>query len=382
MPQKNKSKNDNPKAFKHWINEDLLQRMADSIKNVHAEFNLKEFVKVGKKLEPLEMKARVQLIREQLYLQLPRDYDLALNILIQSCDLGKLKGFDLWPYTEFIQTYGLNHSEKSLLALARITTLFTGEFAVRPFLKNNTKQTLAYLMKCTEDKNVHIRRWVSEGTRPRLPWGERLHIFIQNPNLTLSLLEILKHDEEIYVRKSVANHLNDIAKDHPQLVVATLSKWKTSATKEHAAKINWIIHRSLRTLIKNGNPQALKLIGVSQNINILVNSIKINKRTFRLGERLELKFKVTSKSTAKQNLVIDYLIHFAKANNKISKKVFKLKKFTLSGRNKIEISKIHHLKPITTRTYYSGKHFIELQINGKPFGKIPFNLHVQKARRS
>jgi 3-methyladenine DNA glycosylase AlkC len=232
--------------------------------------------------------------------------------------------------------------------------------------------TLEFLERCARDEHIHVRRWASEGTRPRLPWGERLQDFIRDPSPTISILETLKFDSDLFVRKSVANHLNDIAKDHPVYVIQVLSRWEKEAGLEHEKKIKWIIQRSLRTLIKAGHPGALKLIGVSGKTNIRVSELKLNKRRFNLGEKIEFDFEIQSVSGKAQKLVIDYVIHFFKANRQTSPKIFKLKTFTLPAKDKIQIEKVHHLKEVTTRKHYPGPHAIEIQVNGVIVNRTEF----------
>jgi 3-methyladenine DNA glycosylase AlkC len=292
-----------------------------------------------------------------------------VSFLLKSLKKGDLKGFDLWPYADFIQTYGLKHAQKSLNALYEITQLFTSEFAIRPFLKQHTHESLAYLLNCAHDANVHVRRWSSEGSRPRLPWGERLDPFIDNPQLTLPILEVLKFDDELYVRKSVANHLNDMAKDHPLFVVKILKKWNRESPSEHLAKIQWITRHALRTLIKKGHPEALLLMGVSTSAQIKLSAISLNKKEFKIGETLHFDFSLSSTSTKKQKIIVDYIIHHQKAGGKTSPKVFKLKTVELNPKESIQLSKKHSLKPVTTRKYYAGSHSIEVQVNGKIYGK-------------
>lgn len=375
MPAK-QAQSENSSAFKNWISPELLKRMSLAIASVYSKFDKKEFLTVASALEKFELKGRVQLIRSQLHQQLPSDYPKALEILLKSLGANKLHGFDLWPYTDFIQTYGLEHEELSLRALEKITELFTGEFAVRPFLRQDSKKTLQFLLQKTQSKNVHARRWASEGSRPRLPWGERLHEFVKKPQLTLPILEKLKFDEELYVRKSVANHLNDIAKDHPQLVIDTLAKWQKQAGTHHAEKINWIIHRALRTLIKNGNPKALALIGVNAKTAVALDKIQLNKKKFKVGDKLEFEFTLKSLSKKSQKIVLDYVVHFAKARGKTAPKVFKLKTLQLAPGAKVQVKKAHSLKKITTRTYYSGGHCIEIQVNGKIYQKCDWILEA------
>ena len=180
-------KEDNPSAFKHWFNEALVLRLSSSLKKAYPAFNAKKFNEVARKLPGFEMKPRVHLIRDAMKAELPQDYLKALQILLKSAQVGNLKGFDLWPYTEFIQANGLEHVEESLDALYILTSKFTAEFAVRPFLIHHPKKTFAILKKWSSDKNEHVRRWTSEGTRPRLPWGMKLHASIVDPTPCLEI---------------------------------------------------------------------------------------------------------------------------------------------------------------------------------------------------
>jgi 3-methyladenine DNA glycosylase AlkC len=342
MPQK-KNK-ENPNAFKNWINSDTVHRLADALASTTAQFNHQEFRKISKELAPLELKARVKLLSLHLYKNLPQNFSQSVSALLKSLKKGNLKGFDLWPYTDFIQTYGLNHTQKFL--------------------------------NCAHDANIHVRRWSSEGTRPRLPWGERLDHFIENPHLTLPILEVLKYDDELYVRKSVANHLNDIAKDHPALVVKILKKWRQESPKEQLSKIDWITRHALRTLIKKGHPDALKLMGVSTTAQAKLSSIHLNKKIFKIGENLHFEFTISSTAVKKQKLIVDYIIHHQKAGGKKTPKVFKLKTFELKPKQSLHITKKHSLKPVTTRKYYPGEHSLEIQVNGKSYGKQDWLLKI------
>jgi len=377
VPAKDKPLNkqtDNPNAFKLWINRDSLTRLATEISSVEPDFDQRAFLSIAPQLDPLELKARVKLISEELRRRLPKDEAKAIQCLVKSVERGHLQGFVLWPVTQFIESYGLNHPAQSLEALRKITSHFTGEFAVRPFLAEKPEPTLRFLMSCARSTNVHERRWASEGSRPRLPWGPKLDLFIKAPLSTLPILERLKYDEELYVRKSVANHLNDISKDHPELVVATLKSWLKETPPDHAAKLKWITRHALRTMIKKGDSKALKLIGVKKKTSAKVGPLKLQKSKFKVGEHLEFSFEVRAQSTSTERLVIDYRIHFAKANGATSKKVFKLKNLDLLPGEKKRITKRHHLKKITTRKYYDGTHSLELQVNGVTHRKVDWHL--------
>lgn len=365
----------NPRALKHVFGRDLLERISDSVVTIYPEFGRESFVGLVLELDSLEMKQRVRVIRDELRRQLPDDYSEALYILLASARNDKLSGFDFWPYTEFVQTYGMDDVEASLDALKQLTKVFTSEWAVRPFIARYPEKTMRFLEQCAQDKDVHVRRWASEGSRPRLPWGERLQAFILDPLPTLGILEKLKCDPELFVRRSVANHLNDIAKDHPEFVVRTLARWESESSGDDRIKIDWIIRTSLRTLIKSGDLGALRLIGV-ERANIEIEQFKIMKDTVKLGDRLDFEVVIRSASTENQKLVIDYIIHFVKANASTAPKVFKGKTIQLPAKEVIRIVKHHDLKKINTREYYAGLHSLEIQINGVVAAKEDWMLEV------
>ena len=363
-------------ALKNWMNADVLKRMEEAIRGVYPAFRRGALKDLAPQLKPLELKARMHLVRDALHANLPHQFPQALKILLQSLEKSALQSTDLWPYSEFIQTYGLDDFEKSMDALYFLTSRFTSEFAVRPFLVRHQKATLQKLSQWAKDPSIDIRRWVSEGTRPRLPWGLQLKEFVKNPSLTLPLLEKLKYDPELYVRKSVANHLNDISKDHPEVVLSILKKWKESAPTAHQEKISWITRHSLRTLIKKGNPKALALMGVSTGAKVKLKKFVLNRTQFKMNDVLEFSVELQSEAAKEQKLIVDYVIHHQKSNEETTPKVFKLKTLHLKGKGLVLIEKRHALKPITTRKYYSGKHLLEIQVNGKILGRIAWDLRI------
>ncbi|WP_273803300.1 DNA alkylation repair protein [Providencia rettgeri] len=355
----------NEKAFKHLFNEKLLQQLAELISPEYPEFNANALYNLTLEFPQLEMKARVRAIRDVLIKELPADYPAALKIIVSVLKQNKLQGFAVWPLAEFIQSQGLAHHKISFDALKLLTTYFTSEWAIRPFIKQYPDETMVFLAKCASDENVHVRRFSSEGSRPRLPWGEQLQVFIQDPIATRPILEALKFDGELYVRKSVANHLNDISKDHPDYVTQLLAKWKQQAnTPQEQQYITWIIKQALRTLIKQGDPNALALIGVEHEAKVSIEQFSATPN-ITLGEYLTLNLCIRSHSDKPQNLVIDYIIGFMKANGKTTPKVFKLRTMTLGAHEALTLEKKHAVKSITTRQYYAGKQQIQLQINGK-----------------
>ncbi len=369
-------KEDNPSAFKHWISEELVKKMAMDISTVFPQFNVKSFLLVSKKLAALELKHRVLAIREALHEQLPQDYLKALKIILAVLEKDNLKGFDLWPFTEFIQTYGLEHFDESLQALSILTQKFTAEFAVRPFLVQYPEKTYSALQKWAKHPNHHIRRWTSEGSRPRLPWGMKLHSAIRDPKPGIKILNLLKFDEELYVRKSIANHLNDITKDHPDLVISTLKEWNQKCPDQHQEKLLWVKKQALRSLIKSGYLPALTLMGYGKQAQIKIGKLKINKNKFELGEVIDFELQLISTVKKMQKIAVDYIIHYQKSNMKTSPKVFKLKVLELKPGETFLIKKRHSLRPVTTRKHYPGLHKIEVQINGKVLASADWHLII------
>lgn len=227
------------------------------------------------------------------------------------------------------------------------------------------------MTRLSKHKNYHIRRLASEGCRPRLPWAPALPDFKKDPSLIFPILENLKNDPKLYVRKSVANNINDICKDNPELVFKFLKKWNKTSPSEDT---QWIIKHGLRSLIKEGHPEALSLLGYKQNTQISMRQIKLFQKDVTVGNKLEFQTKLINNSKSKQRCIIDYIIHHYKKNGEHRPKVFKLKQIELQPGEIIILNKSHNFQKINTRKYYSGKHFIQIQINGLKQKKIGFHL--------
>ena len=322
-----------------------------------------------------------------LWEYLPKDFPQAAQILVSSlgleisqCELTGFAALVVMSQNDFVAKYGLDHFDRSMQALYEMTKRFTAEGAIRAFIQKYPDQTLKRLAEWADDENCHVRRLVSEGTRPRLPLAPRLPQFIKDPRPVLRMLDKLKADPEQMVRRSVANNLNDIAKDNPDLVVETLRKWQKMKNKG----TQWIVTHASRTLMKQGHEDALALLGYSSNTAIRVQRLQLNKTAIRMGEDLTFEFEVQSKSDQPQNLMIDYVIHYMKANGNLAPKVFKLAKKKLESRETLRLSKKHPFQQISTRKYYSGKHLLKIQINGKnPYtGGLPTQVKRADSSRA
>lgn len=365
-------------AFKNWIQADLFEKYLDLLEPSQkaAQKTLQQTaLRLKKNFSKSELKTRVALISEALYITVLGSYAAQIKALVEALALSsepRLTGFELWPLLHFIQTYGLQDYKISIKAIEQLTPFFTGEFAIQPFFANAPKQTILEATRWSLSKNHHVRRLASEGSRSRLPWGMRQPLFIENPKLTLPILENLKHDPELYVRKSVANHLNDLSKDHSDYVITLLKKWTQQSPKKHQEKIAWITKQALRTLIKKGHPEALSLIGFNSKAQIELIEWTLHQRHLRIGEKLQ--FSMAIKTPLRTQVLIDYAIHYRKANGTYSPKVFKGTQRTCEAGVLMTIEKSHSFKTVTTRTLYPGVHYVELLINGKSYGKQSFTL--------
>lgn len=366
--------------FSEVINLQTVQKIGASIKKVWADFEAKKLEKkVKSTLSTLAFKDRANLIAEVLYELLPDDFGTAGQIILDSFgqelknpDFTGESVFVYMPYGVYVSRYGLaeEHFDLSTTFLYEMTKRFSAEFAIRPFLDKFPQRMLHKLQKWVKDENQHVRRLVSEGTRPRLPWASRVRVYDENYTVIMDLLAALRNDSELYVRRSVANHLNDLTKDRKDLVLTNLTAWNKKPNKN----IVWLTKHALRTLIKAGDAGALKILGFSGNPQIEVLNFELEKTQLKLGEKLVFSFDIQSNIDEKQSLVVDYSIYFKKSNGKQSPKVFKLKVLELNGNQLVQLKKKQTIQQLSTRVLYEGTHAVELQVNGKSFGKKEFEL--------
>ena len=326
-------------------------------------------------LADLELKERVHHIIGVMGQHLPDSFPEAASILGRIRDHweeseDKLATFAAWPVIDYVATYGLDHPRIALPLLRYLTPMFSAEFSIRPFLEKHTEETYAEMLLWCLDADEHVRRLASEGIRPRLPWGKQLPQYIDDPAPVIALLESLKDDPSDYVRRSVANNLNDISKDHPDLVIETCQRWSA----EKVAARQWIIRHATRTLVKAGHRKVFPLLGFTRSPKLDVSPPDLVCSALTLGETLRISTQITSTSTVKQYCVIDYAIHYMKANGKTSPKVFKWKNLRLKPGESVTLEKSHAFRPITTRRHYAGTHKIEILVNGRRAAHTSFQL--------
>lgn len=361
--------------LKNFLNRKYITDISKAFKKAYRTFPDQKFIKdvLNKNWKNLELKERQTHICNSLRKNLPEDYKKALPIVLKAAP--NFGGYEALFFPEFVSSFGMDekHRKISLDALEELTQYSSSELAVRPFILEDPEKMMKWILKLSKHKNYHMRRLASEGCRPRLPWAMALPMFKKDPTLILPILDNLKDDPELYVRRSVANNINDICKDNPTVALKLLKKWKKESPTE---EVLWVISHALRSLIKQGNKEALALMGVKADKSIKVSPLKLSKKSLKLGDSLSLRCEIKNSSKSKKKVMLDYIVHHYKKNGTHSPKVFKLKKFEMEPGEKLEISKVHKILKITTRQYYSGDHFIQLQVNGIPQKKEKFKLTV------
>jgi len=325
-------------------------------------------------IESLEFNDRVKQFSAALHVTLPESYPAAIALLVESLPeeasaASISDGWLQWPIGQFIADYGTDHFKESMHAMTELTQRFSSEFAVRPFVEKYPEKTFALLLRQTKHKSEHVRRWCSEGVRTRLPWGNKLHELIADPTPVLPILEALLDDESLYVRKSVANNINDLAKDHPQLVLKKCRTWQ----KKNRPNRDWIIRHGLRSLIKQGNSNALALIGFGKPDKLKVQ-LSVEPARIRIGQSVTLALTIKNNSKSSQSLMVDYVVHYVRKNDLVNEKVFKWKTVVVDAGSTEKLKKIHAMKKTTVRALYSGIHKLEVQVNGVRFSSSEFTL--------
>jgi 3-methyladenine DNA glycosylase AlkC len=362
----------------HLFNRESVTRLASMLVSADPGFPTAEFIEVVMEdLSPLELKQRISFIAEVLASYLPGDFDKSVAMVVAALpaplDPGLADGdfgdFIIAPLGEFVATRGLEFFELSMAALKEITKRFSMEGPVRPFIDAYPGEILAVLREWATDENYHVRRLVSEGTRPRLPWAPRIGL---EPSDTIPLLDLLHSDPTRYVTRSVANHLNDIAKSHPELVVDTLGRWRDTAVQDEV-ELQWMTRHALRTLVKEGERNALQLLGYSPHPAVTVGPISFGPGPVRIGESLQFEVVVTAHQD--EALLVDYVIDFVKKDGSTRSKVFKLKQVMIPQGESRTFSKRHRLPAnATTFTLYPGIHRLSLQVNGSSLASAEFRL--------
>lgn len=362
-------------ALKDIYTSDFLLDFGKKLRTAYKDIHPEQFAAAVQMSpwEELPLRARMHRIAETLGEYLPQRFEAALEVLFAIAK--ECNGFPYLFFPDFVTTYGLNEEywELSMNALMRFTQYSSSEFAIRPFIIRNPQRVMKYMLEWSVHPNEHVRRFSSEGCRPRLPWGIALPMFKKDPTPVLEVLENLKADSSLYVRKSVANNLNDIAKDNPQVVLSTAKKWigKNPDT-------DWILRQGCRTLVRKAEPEAMALFGYA-NVNkkkpLFKNAVlTVQPDNISIGENCELNYSVDMNLNTKARIRIEYGIDFVKANGKASRKLFRLSDKTIEGKTHLSGTCIHSFANLTTRKHYAGIHRIVLLVNGQEAAQTTLSL--------
>lgn len=358
------------KLLKDLYSIEYINSLALNISKFYPNFDIQSFINniFNSSWNKLELKQRIDHISCTININLPLSYTKQLEILIQTYKEFSNKNHYLQNiiFANFVKLYGLDNFDISIKALEIFTINSTAEFAIREFILKYEDKTLAQMRLWTQSNNEHLRRLASEGSRPRLPWAKSLTKYKKDPSKVIQILTLLQDDNCLYVKKSVANNLNDISKDHPQIVIDIAKKWY--GQNEHK---NWIIKHALRTLLKEANQEVLNIFGYKIKKDIKIENFTMN-NSVKIGDYLNFSFDIKDINILKK-LRIEYSIDFLRQNNSSNNKVFFITQKNIN--NKIyHVNKKHSFKIITTRKYYTGLHRLNIIINGIIVHKKEFNL--------
>ncbi len=374
--------------FKNFLDARLVRAMGKHLHRASPAFGRERFEALALDgLDALELKARCHHLCGALEHTLPRDFGAAAAVMeaalaapngdadspLGARDDG-LAGWAVWPLTEYVARHGHGDVPRALQSLHAMTQRFSAEWAVRPFLLRHPDVAWPTLARWTRDPSPHVRRLASEGSRPRLPWGMVLKPLIADPTPTLPLLRALQDDPSEYVRRSVANHLNDIAKDHPALVVAWVREHLPGASPERRA----LLRHASRTLVKQGDGAMLAAWGLGDAFTGHAR-LRLAPARLAVGESLQIDLALESTASAPQRLVVDYAVHHVKARGHSTAKVFKGWSLELAGGERRVLARRHSMKAVTTRRYHAGLHRVEIRVNGRPMAEAAFELDVGPA---
>lgn len=355
----------------------FYEHLASIMKKAHASLQEKDFVQqvMTTDFQVMEWKERMKHTTQVVHRFLPENYVEAISVLVDTIAELKNEGFSggltYMIFPDYIETYGLEDFKTSVTAFESITPFISCEFAVRPFIIRYGADMLTEMVKWSQHENAQVRRLASEGSRPRLPWAMAIPALKKDPTPILPILENLKNDPSETVRRSVANSLNDISKDHPDILLDIAKKWMGFSKESDA-----LVKHAGRTLLKQGHPQILSLYGLDLE-GLKFADFQIHTPLFRMGDALTFSFKLHNTGNKSKKVRLEYGIYYKKANGNLSKKVFKISEKILEKEQQIKVERRHSFRPITTRKYYSGIHRLAVIINGVEQDTMEFMLNTE-----
>ncbi len=344
----------------------FYNQLSGELKAVYPSFNKPAFIKqiFTDDFSTKELKARMRHTSEVLHDFMPADFKQSVGILLQLISYLKKKGYgggglEHMFIPDYIEVYGMDHFEISMEAFEIVTQFVSCEFAVRPFFIRYGEKMVHQMKVWSRHKSDQVRRLSSEGSRPRLPWAMAIPVVKKDPSPILPILEHLKNDPSEFVRRSVANNINDIAKDHPDIVLKLAREWK-GVSKETDA----IIKHGSRTLLKKGHAEILSHFGLKRK-NILVSDFKIETPVVKMGGQVSFSFSISNKDKKEQTVRLEYGLYYNKSNNQLARKVFKISEKKYRPGGMVKVNRKQSFRKITTRTFYPGKHQLSVIVNGE-----------------
>lgn len=336
-----------------------LQGVQDALANALAQARLRD---------------RVDAVRDALLADMPSDFDTANGLVRDAWSDPTFTGWMLWPVTEFVTIRALAsgseaHFDAAMDSLALLTQRHTGEFAIREMIQARPERALEIATAWTQHDNEHVRRLASEGTRAYLPWAKRVRWLLEHPSATVDILLAGYQDSSEYVRRSIANHLNDLSRLSPEVTLEVADRWGQHPNQDTA----WVLRHGLRTLNKQGDPTALRFLGFSGD-DLVIEPPRLSSKSIPWQGEITFSASISNTGAEPANVAIDYKLGFQRANGSISEKTFKLTTKTLAPGETAQLEKKHSFRPITTRRYYPGAHTIAIQANGQISETVEFEL--------
>jgi 3-methyladenine DNA glycosylase AlkC len=361
--------------LKNIYNQTFLKSLANDLKLADENFNSDKFLELVEQGDwnNFELKQRITRIAESIVILLPENDNMVIEIMFDLIKIlqkrVKNQNFEYIFIPDIILLKFLDKPEIAADAFEEITKFVSCEFAVRLFIVKYQDYFLSRINEWAKHENENVRRFASESCRPRLPWGMKLHQFVKNPSPIFPILENLIDDNSLYVRKSVANNLNDISKDNPELVLEFAKKWKNKSDNT-----NWILKHACRTLLKSGNKTALELFGIKYKDCLIISDFKLINNQIKIGKNLEFHFEFTNNSDSTELVRLEQAIYYNKGNGTFFRKIFKIHEKEYPPKSRIILKRKQHFKPITTRKYYAGIHKIGIVVNGMEIEIREFEL--------
>lgn len=356
--------------LKDEISAGLAEQLAAELSSAWPAFDGERFTAgLDAELRPHELMARVGLLADRLAEVLPDEFADAAGVLWRAVESDTFTGWMVLPCGSYVADAGLAYPDAALPLLAGLTPRWSSEYAIRPFIEHHGVLTYVHLKRWASDPDEHVRRLVSEGTRPRLPWASRLRGLMADPSPNIELLDQLAGDPSEYVRRSVANHLNDISKDHPELAVDIARRWM-----QHGHE--WVVRHGLRSLVKDGDLEAMALLGVATDAHIRLMDLRAEPESVPVGGEITLTFVLELDDAAPAEAIVDYRVHYAGANGTRRPRVFKLTRRKLEPGKQEAVSRRHAFKQVSTRRIYPGRHSVDIWVNGKVLGSTDVDVRA------